>query len=329
MLSTARSGRLAQAVREACETEIRALKPGNVGLHGDGHGMSADDFLISAEAIAEPLTVPGRSVGGRILAAIEATRRVVPCNTNLGIVLLCAPLAHAALQARGVFPLRLELEHVLARLDVADAELAFTAIRLANPGGLGEAPQYDVRQPARVSLQEAMRAASGRDSIARQYASGFADIFDIGVGFHRQCHARWRSEEWATLAVYLRFMARWPDSHVQRKHGEPVARALGREAAAVSAELLRTSQPERLRQRLLEWDERLKRQGINPGTSADLSVACLFAARAEEMLEEEFNAAEPNPDSAANQPWDRGLTQGRAQHANAPATGSAHNSPSN
>lgn len=329
MLSTARSVRLAEAVRMACETEIRALKPGNVGLHGAGHGMTADDFLISAEAIAEPLTVPGRSVGGRILAAVEATRRAVPCNTNLGIVLLCAPLVQAALQSKGAFPLRLELERVLAHLDIADAELAFTAIRLANPAGLGEAPAHDVRQPARVSLLEAMCSASPRDSIARQYANGFADIFDIGIGFYRQCRARWRSEEWATLAVYLRCMARWPDSHVQRKHGEQTARALSREAAAVSAELQRTSRPELLRPRLLQWDEYLKRRGINPGTSADICVACVFGARAEEILEEEFNAAEPNPGSAADQPWDRNPAQGRPLHANAPAMGSAHNSSSN
>lgn len=329
MLSTRRSACLAQALRAACETEIRALKPGNVGLHGAGHGMTADDFLASAEAIAEPLAMRGRTVGRRILAAVEATRRVVPCNTNLGIVLLCAPLAHAALQSKGAFPLRLELERVLAELDVADAELAFAAIRLANPGGLGEAPRHDVRQTPRVSLLEAMREAAQRDSIARQYVNGFADIFDIGIGFYRQCRARWRSDEWATAAVYLRFMGRWPDSHVRRKHGEAQARSLSREAAAVSAELQRTARPEQLRPRLLEWDAQLKRQGINPGTSADLSVASLFAARVEQILEEEFTAAGPNPGSAGNQPWDRSLAQGRPLHANVPAMGSAHDSSSN
>ena len=75
-------------------------------------------------------------------------------NTNLGIVLLAAPLAHAALQARSplsqVQRCEASLAQVLAGLTVADARLAFEAIRQANPGGLGEAARHDVRAPAQV-----------------------------------------------------------------------------------------------------------------------------------------------------------------------------------
>src|SRR5258708_12120653 len=75
----------------ACETELRALKPGNVHVHAGGHGMTVDDFRASAVAAAEPLSRPGLSVGARIEAAITATRATVACNTNLGTVPLAAP----------------------------------------------------------------------------------------------------------------------------------------------------------------------------------------------------------------------------------------------
>jgi triphosphoribosyl-dephospho-CoA synthase len=42
--------------------------------------------------------------------------------------------------------------------------------------------------------------------------------------------------------------------------------------------------PAALRDDLLQWDARLKAQGINPGTSADLTVATVFAHRLRTIL---------------------------------------------
>ena len=102
-------------------------------------------------------------------------------NTNLGIVLLFAPLARAAVTRAGNESLRAALERVLAALDVADAAAAFEAIVAAQPGGLGDAAEHDVREPPRITLREAMAAAAGRDSIASEYASGYAIVFESGL----------------------------------------------------------------------------------------------------------------------------------------------------
>src|SRR5579875_931991 len=87
---------LEHAFRNACAEELEAPKPGNVGAHGAGHGMTAEDFLRSAAAAAPHVCAAGASLGTRIFDAVAATRGVVGQNTNLGIVLLCAPLAKAA-----------------------------------------------------------------------------------------------------------------------------------------------------------------------------------------------------------------------------------------
>ncbi len=87
---------IAEAFIAACRDEIEAPKPGNVHVFADGHGMSVRDFLMSAEAAAPGLSTPSSPVGARILAAVEATFAAVGMNTNLGIILLCAPLAAAA-----------------------------------------------------------------------------------------------------------------------------------------------------------------------------------------------------------------------------------------
>jgi triphosphoribosyl-dephospho-CoA synthase len=148
---------------------------------------------------------------------------------------------------------------------------------LASPAGLGAAPAHDVRRPATVPLVAAMAAAASRDAIARQYGSGFADVFEAGVPAFATALGRGWATPWAAVATYLAFLAALPDSHVARKHGEATAAALLREAAPWPARLAIAADPVALAPALRAWDADLKGRGLNPGTSADLAVASIFA----------------------------------------------------
>ncbi|MFO1057179.1 MAG: triphosphoribosyl-dephospho-CoA synthase [Dongiaceae bacterium] len=278
MPEAAVAGRVRRAYLAACRTELRALKPGNVHDHAAGHGMSVADFEASAAASAPAIAAPGLTVGERILEAIRRTRAVAGCNTNLGIVLLAAPLAAARL-AEPTGPLQPAVERVLAGLDRADAAQAFAAITLAAPGGLGDSERHDVRAPALVGLREAMAEARGRDRIAEQYAGGYADVFGLGVPALEAALARWGDEAWAASAAYLAFLAAFPDSHVARKYGPEAAERLRRRVAPLAGALAAAPDPGRLSGALLTLDAALKAEGINPGTSADLTVASLLARR--------------------------------------------------
>jgi triphosphoribosyl-dephospho-CoA synthase len=277
-----RRAALRRAYLEACTIELQALKPGNVHVHAAGHGMTVADFALSAEASVEPLTVTAAAVGRRIRDAIAATRAAVGCNTNLGIVLLAAPLIAAAETATRV-GLRPALAACLARLTVADAVLAYEAIRLAAPAGLGTAPDQDVAATPSIDLRQAMTLAAERDRLARQYAVDFADVFDIGVAGLARARREGATPDWATSLIYLDFLAAFPDSHVQRKHGVVAAERVHDDAVA-----LRRAVGSRPREHavatLLAFDQRLKSAGLNPGTSADLTVASLLAVECEDML---------------------------------------------
>ena len=290
------SERLAQALKSACLAEIRAPKPGNVSDYSAGHGMTAQQFKASANAIAEPLTVPGASVGERILCAVQATQEAVGCNTNLGIVLLAAPLLCAA-QQPGERALRPRVSSVLQQLTQQDAELAYEAIRLAKPAGLGSSVRHDVSEKPKVTLLAAMQEARDRDSIARQYANGFADVFDVGVLRARETLARFAGEEWSVLSAYLAILGRFPDSHVERKFGSELARQISSRAAVLDSAWQRCDSPQAMLPQLLAFDAELKRDGINPGTAADLSVASLLALRLEDLLQESFTGGEAKPAS--------------------------------
>ncbi len=266
-----RAAAISAAFEAACRTELAAPKPGNVHRFAAGHGMTAADFERSAAAAAPGLCRAGAGLGARIRDAVIATRAALGQNTNLGIVLLAAPLAMAAEQGGD---LRAAVARVLAAADLADAAAVFRAIALAAPGGLGTAPRHDVREEARVLLSEAMAQAAPGDAIARQWVTGFADIFTLGL----PALAAARGREWPALAAYLAFLAAFPDSHIRRKHGEAVAEAVRREAAPWPARLA-ASEPRALLPALLAWDAALKAADLNPGTSADLTVASLFAER--------------------------------------------------
>ncbi len=260
----------------ACNLELAALKPGNVHRHADGHDMTVADFVASAEAAAPALARAGSPLGRRILEAVAATRAAVGCNTNLGILLACAPLALAAERYPSI-SLRIAIAEVLQTADAADAEAVFGAIALANPGGLGEAGEHDVRSAPRIGLLAAMRLAVARDRIACQYAFGFTDLFAFTLPFYRQQLERSDDAETAAGALYLSILARWPDSHLLRKFGDNAAQTVTREAAETIGRLRAETRVPARCELLLDWDNSLKRRGFNPGTSADLTVATLFA----------------------------------------------------
>jgi triphosphoribosyl-dephospho-CoA synthase len=274
---------VATAYVAACLAELDALKPGNVHRHADGHGMTVADFEESARVSAPAVAAPGARIGARVLAAVQATRAAVGQNTNLGIVLLCAPLAAAA--ERGDVSLRAGVATVLDDLDSEDARAVFAAIALANPGGLGTVGRNDVRKAPTVSLREAMAAAAERDSVARQFALAFDDVLGFGLAAYAAARRGGADEAEATAAVYLAFLAAEPDSHVARKFGRATAEALRRDAATRVSVLAGLDAAAR-KAELAVWDRDLKARGLNPGATADLTVATVFAAYLSSMRDE-------------------------------------------
>lgn len=266
--------RCAQAYQNACLGELEALKPGNVHIFADGHGMVVEQFISSAEASVGFISELGLSLGQRIYKAIEATQQSVGCNTNLGIVLLCAPLVQAALQ-QSTSSFQESLAHVLANTTQDDAQNVFDAIRLANPAGLGHSEQHDIHENADCTLLEAMRAAARKDNVALQYTNGFYQIVTEGLTHYRQALERWERPAWATTAVYLYWLAHYADSHVVRKYGLEVADALQKEAQLHYVAFLKQDNPKLYLPSLRAFDHQLKDRGLNPGTSADLTVATL------------------------------------------------------
>jgi triphosphoribosyl-dephospho-CoA synthase len=260
-------------VQLACLLEVSAAKPGNITPAHDFADTTYADMVRSALALGPVFArerVRSRSVGGLIADGVEATARVARANTNLGIVLLFAPLVRASVTRRAEEPLRDAVERTLAGLDVDDAAAAFAAIASAAPGGLGEAPEHDVRAPARVSLREAMAAAAHRDSIASEYATGYAIVFDTALPLLDDGLRNRPSTLDAIVSLHIGLLASYPDTLIARKAGDAAAQAVAAAARSVQAGTLS----------LADFDSSLRADGnrLNPGTTADLVAATLLAA---------------------------------------------------
>jgi triphosphoribosyl-dephospho-CoA synthase len=283
MIQALRPSEIEKAFIEACRLEVRSLKPGNVHVFASGHGMQVADFEKSAAVAAPHIANPALSVGQRIRRAVDATFAAVNCNTNLGIVLLCAPLAFAAETpvTKGQ-TFHQTLKRVLAALTAEDTTDVFAAIARATPGGLGTANDGDVRRgpAANMTLMRAMALAQDRDLIARAYVTGFDRIFALETAeFAPRLSDGWHPED-ALARVFVSELARVADTHIARKYGAAKAEEVRATAARLEVDVFRKpsarpSDPEQ-HQALLKFDADLKAAGLNPGTLADFVAAVAF-----------------------------------------------------
>jgi triphosphoribosyl-dephospho-CoA synthase len=270
------------AAQLACVLEVSAEKPGNITPSHDFDDTSYEDMLRSGIALGPELGRAGeRGVGETVLAAVRASRAVTGANTNLGIALLLAPLARAALTGG---QMRERLGDVLRALTVDDARDAYAAIRLAGAGGLDEPVEHDVRDEPRVTLREAMAAAARRDTIASEYVTDHAVTFELGLPALAGALGDGLRPRDAIVELALRLLAARPDTLIARKRG---AGAAGRVAAGARQVLTAGGvRSARGRTALAEFDASLRQEGnaLNPGTTADLVTAVLFVALLEGVL---------------------------------------------
>ncbi len=271
----------------ACLLEATAPKVGNVHRGADFEELTFTDFVASAVAIGPAFEAACEiGVGRTVLDAVTATRGVVATNTNLGMVLLLAPLAVVPSQER----LTTEtVSQVLRGMTADDSRWVYEAIRLAQPGGLGEVESMDVAEEPPADLLTAMRAAAQRDLVARQYAEDFQLVLNdtlpelvTGTG------QGWSLTD-SIIHAQVLLISKHGDSLIRRKCGEEVST----QASTIAKQVLSFGNPgdDDYYAALADFDFWLRSDGNqrNPGTTADLIAAALFAGLRDGHLSPPWN----------------------------------------
>ena len=273
---------IGQCATLACLLEATAPKVGNVHRGADFEDLTFNDFAVSAVAIGPAMEAAAATgVGRAVLEAVAETRRLVASNTNLGMTLLFAPLAAVP---RDLALTTASVNSVLAALTAEDCRLVYEAIRLAQPGSLGKVESMDVAEQPPASLLVAMAAAADRDQVARQYVEGFSLVLKgivprLASGIERG----WSLTE-TIIQTHLALIAEHGDSLMARKCGPE----LSRKASVIAGQVLGCGGPgdEEYYAALADFDFWLRSDGNrrNPGTTADLIAAALFAGLRDGLL---------------------------------------------
>lgn len=287
MTSVAPPLSIGQCATLACLLEATAPKVGNVHRGADFEDLSFADFAVSAALIAPAMDAAAATgVGSAVLDAIVATRAAVATNTNLGIVLLLAPLAAVP---RGERLTTENIGRVLNSLSADDCRLVYEAIRVAQPGGLGEVESMDVADEPPQDLLAAMRAAADRDLVAEQYATDFRLVLETLL----PALVNGRSGGWSLtdtiVHTHLATIAERGDSLIARKCGLEVSQKV----AVLAKQVLDCGGPgdENFYAALEDFDFWLRSDGHrrNPGATADLLAAALFAGLRDNLLPPPWN----------------------------------------
>jgi triphosphoribosyl-dephospho-CoA synthase len=268
----------------ACLYEVTARKPGNVYPGADFDETTTYAAFVTSAVVIGPIIekAPAVGVGQTVLDAARATRHAVGTNTNLGTLLLLAPLAAVPRDNS----LEAGIGIILDGLTPDDTRAVYEAIRIANAGGLGREAEADVfaDPPPTLKLSDAMRMAAERDLVAKQYANNFQDVF-VGVSRFIEFGLTLNSTlEDAIILAYLSQLASSPDSLIQRKLGPAAANEASARAKDV---LLKGSvRSEEFQRASADFDGWLRADGHrrNPGTTADLIAAGLFVLLREGRL---------------------------------------------
>ncbi len=261
-------------LQTACILEAAAAKPGNVHRTAAFKDLTFEDFEKAAAVTGQELSsVAEAGVGQAILNATTLTQQTLQTNANLGILLLLAPLA--------VVPAAVSLKDginlVIGSIDVDETKLIYEAIRIAQPGGMGEVKDQDVSETPDQTIRQVMQLAVDRDSIAKQYCNGFEDILDFGRKRFLIWSEKLSNWELAIIGTHLELMVRLPDSLIQRKCSREVAIEASQRAKHVLDLDWPNSQSGK--EAFVDLDRWLRadQNRRNPGTTADLIAAVLFS----------------------------------------------------
>jgi triphosphoribosyl-dephospho-CoA synthase len=279
---------IAQLAQIACILEACAPKPGNVNRTHDFSDTSLEDFLLSAAAIGPAFENAAQTgIGETVFHATVETRRWVKTNTNLGLILLLAPLVKTCITIAEIHDaeasvkmnsknIRQCLSATLNSLTIEDARHAYAAIRLAQPGGLGRVSQADITHEPDITLLQAMELAQDRDAVAREYATGYAITYETGLPALNDALGREGDCSKAIVQTFLTILKHVPDTLIARKRGFDVANRVSQQARDILN--LGGVYTPKGQAALAEMDRLLRDEThtLNPGATADLAAAAIF-----------------------------------------------------
>ena len=272
-------------------------KPGNVHRTRDYDDMVFEDFLISGVVIGDTIREAAENVdendlasaelGKYILEAVKETDNWIANNTNLGIVMLFVPISVAASISEKFSDVRENIVNLMENTTVDDAINLYSAINIADAGGMGEQDEYDVasenaNQELRNNNQtmyDVLKISAPWDRLANELTTTLPVCFELGYTEYSKLKKE-TTLNMASVLTFLKILSEVPDTLISRKYGDEKAE----EVSTQAKEILSFKDSDDFINRLNEFDDYLFENKLNPGTTADLTAASIMIT----LLDEKF-----------------------------------------
>ncbi|MCJ7634806.1 triphosphoribosyl-dephospho-CoA synthase [Candidatus Bathyarchaeota archaeon] len=224
-------------------------------------------------------------------------------NTHLGTILLFSPLAAAAGlcgSTDAITPknLRHNIGEVVGATTWKDATFAFETVSKITPQTLGRLPDSNAPDLSlnkrmfapRITLLEAMRYSSSWDGVASEWSTSFEKIFTVGYPKLVEVFAETRDVNTSTVHAFMFLLSCFSDTFIARKAGLKYTPYIDDAVriGSVETQWVSRSASEALKlgglttlegkAEILKLDDHLRKEALNPGTTADLVGACLMVA---------------------------------------------------
>ncbi|MGZ0746444.1 triphosphoribosyl-dephospho-CoA synthase [Haloparvum sp. AD34] len=254
-------------------------KPGNVDRQRDLDDLRFEHFLTGAVGAREGLerAESGARVGHAFERAVAGMGRQGGGNTQFGCLLLLAPLVRTVASEAALSPSAVDrVVRATTVDDAVDFYRAFEHVDVAVGDPPSDAPVLDVRRGGdaaptlrerELTLYDVMALSAEPDEgvpdanatewvgeFTRSFAAAEGILADDGPVLDRVARA------------FLRLLAEAPDTLVATHRDADVARDVMQRAAAVGDDLVAAE----------ELAAEFREEGINPGTTADLTCAATF-----------------------------------------------------
>ncbi len=259
---------------QSCCEELKIFKPGNENIYTKFSRSKIEKFKNAAKISSKILIDKKFSFGECVFNATKKCCDILGSNYNLGIILMCAPILRV-IDKTSKSNLKERLNIVLQNIDKNDGDLILKAIEYAKPGGLrnydGNANLLNFNDT--LSFKEVMKIGSKRDRLSKCYINIYSEIFDDGLPLYRKLK-HYTSQLFAGEKIFLYYLSKDTDSHLQRKFGVQNAKIIQNKAIMINKKI-KFKRNQNFKD-LLNFDRYLKRKNYNPGTCADLTVTTLL-----------------------------------------------------
>ncbi|MBP1909919.1 triphosphoribosyl-dephospho-CoA synthase [Methanolobus bombayensis] len=274
-------------------------KPGNIDRYSDYHDTRYEHFLASASAVypvIEEAVSCENGVGRLIYNAVsESVRWQKGGNTHFGAFLLLVPFAMAAgeiFQEDETFTIQqlIESAYRIVKNTTTEDSVNFYSCFDAAGVKVNSVDEFDLKSSAAIdelhekdmSLYKLMDIARGYDIIANEWVTGFkrcALCAELIIDGMNGLEAPKLNADINNVTVYafMKILSDNEDTFISTKYDTDTAAYVSGKARGIIEEMYKSGEDfNSILPLINKLDQELLEKKINPGSTADITIAGLF-----------------------------------------------------